>query len=82
MSLSLVAALCWCVAANLIAMLPMRDHHWRAAHVLMVLGLPIVPGLAVQDGWPHVLAFLLAAGSILRWPVFLACKRLRVVLSR
>ena len=28
----LVLALVWLIVANVIAMLPSRDHHWRAAY--------------------------------------------------
>lgn len=82
MTLSVVGALLWCLGANLIAMLPSRDHHWRAAYGLMALGVPILAGLVVQNGWIFALAFLLAAASILRWPVFFALRWVRTVLSR
>lgn len=82
MILSLAAACLWCIAANLIAMLPTRDHHWRAAYALMTLALPILLGLGWQQGWWAALVFLVAAGSILRWPVYFALRWLRVVLSR
>ena len=32
MSLSLILACLWLVVANLIGMVPSRDHHWRAAY--------------------------------------------------
>lgn len=82
MTLSLILALVWCLAANLIAMLPSRDHHWRAAYALMATGAPLLAGLFLQNGWPLTLAFLPAAGSILRWPVIFLWRRLRVAFSR
>lgn len=78
--LPLIAGLLWLIAANLIAMLPTRDHHWRAAYVLMALGLPLVPLIWQSHGAPGALAFLLAAASILRWPLWFAWKRLRQAL--
>lgn len=69
MSLSLTFAAIWAVAANLMAMTPSRDHHWRLAYVLIAIGIPIVGFVTWQHG-PWVGLLLLAAGmSILRWPV-------------
>lgn len=83
MTLPLILALGWCLAANLIAMLPSRDHHWRAAYALMALGAPILIGLFLQNGWPVAMAFVLAAGSILRWPVWFVLRWVRrIALSR
>lgn len=64
-----VAALIWLIAANLIGMLPSRDHHWRNAYALIAVALPILIWLAYAKGLLWALAFLLAAGSVLRWPV-------------
>ncbi|MEM6890534.1 MAG: DUF2484 family protein [Pseudomonadota bacterium] len=69
MSLSLTFAAIWAVAANLMAMTPSRDHHWRLAYVLIAIGIPIVGFVTWQHG-PWIGLLLLAAGmSILRWPV-------------
>lgn len=81
MTLSLAAACLWCLAANLIAMLPSRDHHWRAAYALMALGLPILIGLLVQGHWALALAFAAAAASILRWPVWFLIRWARRVVG-
>ncbi|MEM6594639.1 MAG: DUF2484 family protein [Pseudomonadota bacterium] len=69
MSLSLIAALLWIVIANFVAMLPSRDHHWKAAYAFIAIGVPILGWLTWENGpWVGLLA--LAAGvSILRWPV-------------
>ena len=40
MSLSLVAACLWAAIATFVAMLPSRDHHWRAAYALIAVGIP------------------------------------------
>ncbi|MFC4670190.1 DUF2484 family protein [Seohaeicola nanhaiensis] len=69
MSPSLVLAALWGVAANVIALLPSRDYHWRAAYVLIALGIPILGYVTWQNG-PWVGLIVLVAGmSVLRWPV-------------
>lgn len=69
MNAPVVAALIWLVAANLIGLLPSRDHHWRNAYLLIAAAAPILIWLAFAKGVFWALAFLLAAGSVLRWPV-------------
>ena len=69
MSMSLTLAALWALAANLIAMTPSKDHHWRNAYVLITIGIPIVGFVTWQHG-PWVGILVLAAGmSVLRWPV-------------
>jgi hypothetical protein len=64
-----IAALVWLVVANVVAMFPSRDYHWRAAYVLIAIGIPIVGWVTYVNG-PLVGIVVLAAGaSILRWPV-------------
>lgn len=67
--IALVAALAWLVSANLIAMLPSKDHHWRNAYGLIAVGLPLLVWLTYANGPWWGLAFLIAAGSVLRWPL-------------
>ncbi len=75
--ISLTAAFLWLLAANVVGMLPSRDHHWRAAYALIAAGIPIL-GWATWENGPWVGLFLLAAGvSILRWPVAFLWRRLR-----
>lgn len=70
MSLSLVLACLWAIAANLLAMLPSRDHHWRAACALIAAGVPLVGWVTWANG-PWIGMLVLAAGvSVLRWPVW------------
>lgn len=65
-----VAATCvWIVTASLIGALPSRDHHWRAAYLLIAAGIPILGWLTYVDGPVWGLAALAAGVSILRWPV-------------
>lgn len=65
----LVLAFLWLVAANVIAMFPSRDYHWRAAYVLIAIGIPILGWATWVNGpiWGFVL--LAAAASVLRWPL-------------
>lgn len=69
MSLPLTFAFLWLIAANLIAMLPTRDHHWRAAYGLIALGIPLLGWLTWAAGPLWGMAFLAAGCSVLRWPV-------------
>lgn len=69
MTPALVAALIWLIAANVIGMLPSRDQHWRNAYMLIAVGLPILIWLTYARGWLWGLVFLIAAGSVLRWPL-------------
>ncbi len=66
---SLVAGLIWLVAANLIGMLPSKDHHWRNAYGLIAVGVPLLVWLTYENGPWWSLAFLIAAASVLRWPL-------------
>jgi hypothetical protein len=68
-SLPLTFAFLWLIAANLIAMLPSRDHHWRAAYGLIALGIPLLGWLTWAAGPLWGMAFLAAGCSVLRWPV-------------
>lgn len=73
--MSLALACLWVVAANVTAMMPSKDYHWRAAYVLMALGAPVGVWLWAQHGAWAVAAFALAAGSILRWPMRYGLRR-------
>lgn len=77
MTASLTLACLWAVVANLIAMTPSRDNHWRNAYALMAAGIPILGYVTVQHG-PWVGLLVLAAGcSVLRWPVIYLMRWLR-----
>ncbi|MGQ3486615.1 DUF2484 family protein [uncultured Roseovarius sp.] len=69
MSLSLVLAFLWAIAANVLAMIPSRDNHWRRAYALIAVGVPILGYVTYQNGPWIGLAVLLGGMSLLRWPV-------------
>lgn len=74
---SMLLACLWAVTATLIAILPSRDRHWRAAYMLIAAGIPILGWVTLQNG-PWVGLIVLAAGaSILRWPLIYLWRRMR-----
>ncbi|PYC48596.1 hypothetical protein DI396_06435 [Litorivita pollutaquae] len=82
MSPSLILACLWGVAANVLAMTPSRDHHWRNAYVLIAIGIPILGYVTWQNGpWVGLLV-LVAAMSILRWPVIYLGRWMRKRMGR
>lgn len=69
MTPSLILALVWLLAANILALIPSRDNHWTRAYILIAVGVPILGWVVLQNG-PWVGLLVLAAGaSVLRWPV-------------
>lgn len=69
MTLSLVLVCLWVVTAQIIALTPSRDRHWRVAYGLIAVGIPLL-GYVIYENGPWVgLLVLLGAMSILRWPV-------------
>jgi hypothetical protein len=50
-------------------MFPSRDRHWRAAYVLIAVGSPVLVYVWWENGIWVALVVLLAAMSVLRWPV-------------
>ena len=83
MTLSLILACLWLIAANVIGMFPTRHKHWPAAYGLIVLGTPLLVFVVWQNGIWVGLVVLLAAASVLRWPVrYLIGWMNRIVTSR
>ena len=77
MSLSLILACVWALIANVLAMTPSKDLHWRNAYILIAIGIPLLGYVTVQNG-PWVGLFALFAGmSVLRWPVIYLTRWLR-----
>jgi len=79
MSLSLILACLWAIFANVLAMLPSRDNHWRRAYVLIALGIPLLGFVTYENGPWIGLAVLLAGMSVLRWPMIYLSRWLRRV---
>ena len=69
MSASLVLSLLWLVIANVLAMFPSKDQHWRNAYMLIGLGVPLLGWVWWQNGIWVALVVLIAAMSVMRWPV-------------
>jgi Protein of unknown function (DUF2484) len=82
LSLSLTLACLWAVVANLVAMTPSKDEHWRNAYILIALGVPVLGYVAAQHGVWVGLLVLVAACSVLRWPVIYLVRWLRRVVLR
>lgn len=77
MSISIILACVWAVIANVLAMTPSKDHHWRNAYILIAIGIPIVGYTVFQHG-PWIGLLVLAGGcSILRWPLIYLGRWLR-----
>ena len=69
MTTSLVLSFVWLILANVLAMIPSNDDHWRRAYFLIAVGLPLWVWLLIQDGPFVAIVVLAAAESVLRWPV-------------
>lgn len=83
MSLSLILACLWLVAANVIGMFPSRRHHWPAVYGLIATGLPLLVYVIWQNGPWWGLAFFILAASVLRWPlIYLGRWIMRVIRVR
>lgn len=82
-SLPMTLALAWLVTANVIGMFPSpKRKHWPAAYALMTVGFPLLIWLVREDGWFAGAVFLVAAASILRWPVRFLFRWIKRVLQR
>ena len=77
MSLSLILACLWGLAANVLAMLPSNDNLWARAYGLIAVGIPLLGFVTYQNG-PWIGMLVLAAGmSVLRWPLVYLMRWLR-----
>ena len=77
MSAPILMALIWLIAANVVALFPSRDHHWRFAYGMIAIGIPLLGWLTWQQGPIVGLLFLAAGASVLRWPVIYLMRWLR-----
>lgn len=75
-NLSVILALLWLLSANVIAFFPSKKKHWPAAYLLMTIGLPIAIYVFIENPYWVGLLFLLAAASMLRWPLIFFLRRL------
>lgn len=82
MTLSLTLAALWALLANILAMLPSRDNHWRRAYGLIAAGIPILGYVTYENGPWWGLAVLVAGMSVLRWPLIYLGRWLRRQLRR
>nr|WP_214649965.1 DUF2484 family protein [Palleronia pontilimi] len=73
----MVAAFAWLAGANVIAMLPSKRQHWPSAYALMAVGAPLAAWLWLTVGLLAAGLFMLAAASVLRWPVVYAARWVR-----
>lgn len=69
MTLSLTLVAVWALMANFLAVLPSRDHHWRRAYFLIIIGIPLLGYVVYENGPWWGLGVLCAAMSVLRWPL-------------
>ncbi|MEY8830547.1 DUF2484 family protein [Sedimentitalea sp. XS_ASV28] len=77
MPLSLTLAALWALVANVLALLPSRDNHWRRAYALIAAGIPILGLVTYENGpWAGLIA-LVAGMSVLRWPVICVIRWVR-----
>lgn len=82
MSQSLVLVCVWALIANVLAMTPSKDHHWRNAYILIAIGIPLIGFVVVQHGVLAGLLVLAGGCSVLRWPVIYFGRWLRSGLRR
>tara|TARA_B110000971_G_scaffold97368_1_gene100194 strand:- start:159 stop:359 length:201 start_codon:yes stop_codon:yes gene_type:complete len=66
MTVSLILACLWALVANVLAMTPSKDYHWRNAYILIGLGIPLL-GFVTWENGPWIgLIVMVAAMSVLR----------------
>jgi hypothetical protein len=73
----LTFAFLWLILANVIAMLPSKDRHWRAAGVLITVGIPILGWVTWVEGPVWGLLLLACAASVLRWPLIYLFRKVK-----
>ena len=78
-NISVLLALFWVILANLIAFFPSKKKHWPAAYLLICIGFPLAIYVFYESGFWMGALFLIAAASILRWPLIFLFRRLGVL---
>ncbi|KMK67890.1 DUF2484 family protein [Puniceibacterium sp. IMCC21224] len=82
MTLSLILAFVWALAANVLAMVPSKDSHWTRAYFLIAVGIPLLGFVTWQNG-PWIGMIVLVAGmSVLRWPLRYLARWIKARLGR
>lgn len=79
MTTSLILALVWLIAANVIGMVPSKKKHWPQAYAMIAVGLPLLGWVFWENGAVIGGLVLIGACSILRWPVRFFVRWLRGV---
>ena len=82
MSLPLIIGLFWLITANVIAMFPSKDHHWRNAYTLIAIGVPLLGWITFTGGPLLGLLFLAGGASVLRWPVYFLARWAKSLVQR
>lgn len=82
MSVSLILACIWALLANVLAMIPSGDNHWRRAYFLIAAGVPILGFVTYENGPIVGFLVLLAGMSMLRWPVIYLGRWVKGLLTR
>ena len=77
MSISLVLACVWALVANVLAMTPSKDYHWRNAYILIGIGIPLLGFVTFKNGPSIGLVVLIAAMSMLLWPFVYLSRRIK-----
>ena len=78
MSISLVLACVWALVANVLAMTPSKDYHWRNAYILIGIGIPLLGFVTFENGPSIGLVVLIAAMSMLLWPFIYLSRRIKL----
>jgi hypothetical protein len=69
------------IVANVRAMFPSKDNHWRFAYAMIAVGLPILIWVYFDHGLWLPLLLLLGAMWVMRWPVIYLGRWIKRVLS-
>ncbi|MHA3914505.1 DUF2484 family protein [Halovulum sp. GXIMD14793] len=77
MTLSFLLLCIWALAANIIALIPSKRHHWPQAYVLLAVGLPLLVYVLYENAWPVIVISLGVWGSVMRWPLLYGYKWIR-----
>jgi hypothetical protein len=81
-NLAMIAAFLWLIAANVIGMMPSKDHHWSNAYKLIAVGVPILIWVLWTNGFLWAGLFFLGAASVLRWPLAYLVRGLRKLMGK